>query len=98
MKSKKEYQFKKFIKVRKIKKNKIKSDRKKPKDNEIVKKKSILKTISNKRNSYLKNKDQIWQMKKKSMEDEIEKEFQFYKLLKIKRIVIKRKWTKSKEK
>jgi hypothetical protein len=38
MKSKKEYQFKKFIKVRKIKKNKIKSDRKKPKDDEIVKK------------------------------------------------------------
>ena len=31
------------------------------------------------------------------MEDEIEKEFQFYKLLKIKRIVIKKK-TKSKEK
>jgi hypothetical protein len=29
-------------------------------------------------------------MEKKSMEDEIEKEFQFYKLLKIKRIVIKK--------
>jgi len=37
-------------------------------------------------------------MEKKSMEDEIEKEFQFYKLLKIKRTVIKKKWTKSKEK
>jgi hypothetical protein len=29
-------------------------------------------------------------MEKRSMEDEIEKEFQFYKLLKIKRIVIKK--------
>jgi len=29
-------------------------------------------------------------MEKRSMEDEIEKEFQFYKLLKIKQIVIKK--------
>jgi hypothetical protein len=53
MKSKKEYQFKKIVKVRKItiKKIKIISDRKKLKEDEIVKT-SNLKTISNKRNSY----------------------------------------------
>ena len=72
----------------------IKSNRKKNlKKDEIVKKKSILKTIWNKQTSIKRIKTKL-----KKKDNEIENKSQFGKLFQLKQIVIKSKMTKFEQK